>query len=171
MKIKGVVAFALILALFLAGNILLFGKVGSGFFVLYFILALFLLVLLGVALKKVLTKGDKIIFAIAIIGMAIFIALFAQSVKDYMNKNQQMLNEEIGTEVNNLTQMNQFYSDYANYLAQQIITIRTSSETLQKQIDALKTQTNQPETNPPGTNNSIIYIPSNTDDGKEKEND
>ncbi len=155
MNLKITVAVSLVLSFFLVGNILLFGiSPSSLFFYLYFFFSICWLALLAYSIKSMLSgKGDFAVLVVAILFFAFAITFFMQSVKTYSDKNQEFIsnNKELMLQINNLSNANDYYLSYADYLNQQIDVSRSNSIKTEAQIAAI--QQNQE------SSNAVVTLP------------
>jgi hypothetical protein len=147
MKAKIFVGIALILTIFLAGSVIIFGLSQLPTFTyLYFSFVLLCFVLLAYSLRKIfVNKSGLVILAIAIILMTLAAAFFAQSAKSYLDKNQRFTdsNQELISQIDNLKKTNDYYISYISFLNNAIVSSQENSLNLQAQIDQLIQQNNQ----------------------------
>jgi hypothetical protein len=161
MKLNIFVGFSLFAAAFIAGSIFLITFLKTSVFVyIYFTFSLLLLIAIGASLKKEFPEQIRLLFLIIpALLIVLSLTLFGSSVKNYYESNKEIYNLDASSQIENLSNTNEYYTSYVDFLNSEILKIRQESLDLQSQIDnftAQKNLTNQI----PGTipNNPPIYI-------------
>lgn len=141
MSIKTVVAFPLFIVSFLVFSIFLITFLKSPVFVyLYFIFALFWLIILGMSLKKAYPERINFSFlVVVIILLAIALALFGNSVKSYYDKDNEIINnnQALNAQIDNMTKTNDYYISYINFINDEILKTRQDTLSLQSELNKL----------------------------------
>jgi hypothetical protein len=168
MTLKTSVGGSLILALLLAGSILLFGLVNSFFLPTYYFFSLFILSILIYSARASFSSKKDLAFAlVTALVLAGFLAYSASGAKMYFERQGSLTPDNLA-QINALIKNNDNNLVYANYLTEQINLIQTNSVKLQAQIDSLLSKSANPiQNNTPQT----IIPPINLSREREREND
>ena len=142
MKLKTMVGIVLIISLFLAGNIILFGVVSEKAFPYAYFLFLFLgLAWIVWAVRSEQSSPAEVLLGVLLVlVIASSVSLFVTAINSYQAK-EDLVNEKVDTlqtEIDNAEKMNQYYTQYGGYLKKELDTARSRTSDLQKKLDQIK---------------------------------
>jgi hypothetical protein len=146
MNLRIFVGLALIVSVFAAGNILLFGlfhdgssaNIGTGdilFSFTYFLLCFFVMAFVVVSLKDTFSDRSDLFF-LMFFGLLLCAAgtFTATSIHLYHEKSMAILEFQSSYSLDSLTKTNDYYANYITYLQAQIQKYRNNSDYLQFQV-------------------------------------
>jgi len=141
MNLRLYVGTALLLALFLAGNIIIIGLFQNGkslaFSFWYFAMCILVLILLMIVLREILVdKSDLALLGVMGFLVCIAATFMSTTTLQYSQKTASGANVQAGSlsELNTLMKTNEYYNSYITYLQNQITGYQDSSKVLQIKI-------------------------------------